>query len=87
MFNNSKLKTTGILLFYANIEYNLSIYRTLLKDLTQAKEAIVKIEDLTKLYKELKIDIKFINKQLAIYYNIKYSIRLTLKKENKVYLI
>jgi hypothetical protein len=58
-----------------------------LKETVQAEQAIVRTNNLQKLYKELKTDIKFINKRSALYYNSKRSIGPTLREGDKVYLL
>jgi len=45
------------------------------------------MEELKDLHIKLTIDILFISQKLALYYNKKYSIELTLKERDKVYLL
>jgi hypothetical protein len=48
---------------------------------------ITKAEDLRNLHEQLSLDIKFIAQRTAYYYNTKYSMKPTLKKGDKIYLL
>ena len=73
--------------FYANYGYNPTVYNLLIAGQGTAQEAILQGDKLKQLYKELLADILFIIQRLAIYYDKKRSVGLTLKEGDKVYLL
>ena len=78
---------TRVTLFYANYGYTLEIYKALLVNTVYIYSAIVKVEELKALHKELSSDIKFIIVQSATYYNKKHSVGPALKEGEKVYFL
>ena len=48
---------------------------------------MIQVKDLKILYKELALDIAFFIYKLALYYNVKRSIKPTLKKGDRIYLL
>ena len=74
-----------MLLFKVTFGYNLEISREpIVKQ--NAKVAIISTNKIFKLYKQLLVNIKFLNKQITYYTNKSRNQKLLFKKKNKVYL-
>ena len=86
-FNSADAETTGISPFFANFGFNPTAYQHPSVDTTNAEAAIIKVDELKDLHKELAADILFLSQRSAIYYNSKRGMGPTLKEGDKVYLL
>ena len=86
-YNSAESDTTKVLPFFANYKFNPTAYGTPIPQEANADFAMVLVDRIKSLHKELSLDIKFISQQLAHYHNQKRSIEPTLKKGDKVYLL
>ena len=67
-YNSTTSNTIGITPFFTNYRFKLDIIKET-KEIINNPIAIVTIEELTKLHKELKQEISFINIQIVHYAN------------------
>jgi len=86
-YNSAESDTTKVSPFFANYEFNPTAYGTPIPQEANANFAMVLVDRIKSLHKELSLDIKFISQQSAHYHNQKRNMESTLKKEDKVYLL
>ena len=76
-----------MLVFFANYEFKSETFKKSRQFAQLAQRAMIQIEQIHLLYKELQKNIKFLNKRSALYVNKKRDRNSTLKEKNKVYLL
>ena len=86
-YNSARNETTQLSPFYANYGYEAETMRTPLLATTIAEDAKTNVEDLRDLYKCLWLDIIWMQRRMAKYYNNRRIAGLILKKGDKVYLL
>jgi len=86
-YNSAESDTTKVSPFFANYGFNPTAYGTPIPQEANADFAMVLVDRIKSLHKELSLDIKFISQQSAHYHNQKRSMEPTLKKGDKVYLL
>jgi hypothetical protein len=84
---NSSLAATGISLFYVNYKLELVAFRHSKNIKSLSQRALVNIDLMKELHKELSWDIKFIAIKSSLYYDFKRIEGPTLKKRDPVYLL
>jgi hypothetical protein len=85
--NISVAENTKILLVYATYGYIPEAYRLVVILEIDNQVANLQVVDLKVFYKELVVDLVFFTKRVVLYYDKYYSIKPTLKKRDKIYLI
>jgi hypothetical protein len=78
-YNSYTIKTTKVLLFFANYGFKPKITKKS-TILIKAKKAITVIKNLFKLHKKLSQKIKFVIKKIKVYYDKNRFENVTLKK-------
>ena len=86
-FNSAVAETTKVSPFYVNYGYELKAYTTPIPTTSMAQQAIIHVEHLKIVQRQMALDIKFIQQQTARYYNNRYSVEPDLKEGGKVYLL
>jgi hypothetical protein len=86
-YNSAVTETTKVSPFYANYGYDPVAYQTPLPTNTLSQDAMIQVDNIKSLHKELASDIAFLAYRSASYYNAKRSIEPTLKKGDRVYLL
>jgi Chromo (CHRromatin Organisation MOdifier) domain len=87
VYNSAENKTTGVSLFYANYGYELTVFKEPYKTNLESQAAILQVQQLRHLHKQLRLSIQFIAAKTAKYYNQKHCVGPTLKKGDRVYLL
>jgi len=86
-FNSAFNETTQTTLFEANYGYIPSAYYEPIKYESIAPSAEKSADSIKQLHRQMNLDIKFINKRIAAYYNKRHRMEPDLKKGEKVYLL
>jgi hypothetical protein len=86
-YNMSVAEKTKISPVYAIYRYNPEVYRSAITSEVNNQAASLQVLDLKVFHKELAVDLMFFTKKIISYYNRYCSIKPTLKKGNKIYLI
>jgi hypothetical protein len=87
VYNTSVAEKTKISPAYATYRYNPEAYYSVITLEINNQVVSLQVLDLKAFYKKLAANLVFFTKRITSYYNEYYSMELTLKKGDKVYLI
>ena len=87
IFNSTTTEVISMSSFFANYEFESEILKKSREFVQLAQKAMLQIEQLQLLQKELQKNIWFLSKRMTLYINKKRDRESTLKEKNKVYLL
>jgi len=86
-FNSTTTKVISMSSFFANYAFKSKTLKKSREFVQIAQKAMIQIEQIHLLHKELQKNIQFLSKCMTLYANKKRDKEFTLKKKNKVYLL
>jgi hypothetical protein len=86
-YNSASTETTKVSPFFANYGFEPEAYRTPRTSEYAAQRAILSVENIKELHKQLSMDIQFLALRSARYYDKHRSVAPTFKRGDKVYLL
>jgi hypothetical protein len=86
-YNSASTETTKVSPFFANYGFEPEAYRTPRTSAYAAQRALLSVENIKELHRQLSMDIQFLALRSARYYNRHRSVAPTFERGDKVYLL